>query len=330
MMDGPTPTLTMLWEDENPDVVIRERFGLASPEATRTWVATMLHQHWDVTVDACERVIISADNALAWVSGGSQRLVLKWSVRPERFDRLRALAMLTAWLRDQGLPVSAPISTPRSELQVETDGASLSLQREMRGDLLDPTDLTQARAAGRALAQLHEALAQYPHAATLDLGDRPTPLASRVIDWLDSEPEGVSAVVSRTLRRLAQDAPPIDTTMQPVHGDFRSANVLCASQEVAAVLDFEEARWDHPIDELARSAVLLGTRYRDWGPVPREARDEFLGGYQSVRQLDPAEQAWWGTLVPWYSLRMAPASGEDPMGWGAAAEVQIEELRRSR
>lgn len=321
------PTLTMLWEDEKPDVVIRERFGLASPAAAGRWVATALHQHWDVTVDACERVIISADNALAWVSGGSERLVLKWSVRPERFDRLRTLAMLTAWLRDQGLPVSAPIATPGDDLQVETDGASLSLQREMKGDLLDPNDPGQTRASGRALAQLHAALAEYPHASTLDLGDRPTPLASRVIDWLDTEPEGVSAVASRTLRRLARDAPPLDAAAQPVHGDFRSANVLCTGQDVAAVLDFEEARWDHPIDELARSAVLLGTRYRNWGPVPREVRDAFLDGYQSVRRLGPAEHAWWDVLVLWYSLRMAPPSGDDPTGWGAAAKAQIEELR---
>jgi len=42
--------------------------------------------------------------------------------------------------------------------------------------------------------------------------------------------------------------------------------VLFAGADVAAVIDFEEARLDHRIDELARSAVLLGTRFHNWAP----------------------------------------------------------------
>ena len=52
---------------------------------------------------------------------------------------------------------------------------------------------------------------------------------------------------------------------QLVHGvgGVRSSNVLCACSEIAALIDFEEARIDHCIDEATRSAVLLGTRFRD-------------------------------------------------------------------
>lgn len=53
---------------------------------------------------------------------------------------------------------------------------------------------------------------------------------------------------------------------------FRSSNVLCAGPKIAAVIDFEEARLDHCIDEVARSAVMLGTRFRNWGPVSADVR----------------------------------------------------------
>jgi homoserine kinase type II len=103
-----------------------------------------------------------------------------------------------------------------------------------------------------------------------------------------------------------------------VHGDFRSANVLVAQGSIAAVLDFEEARLDFPVVELAQAAVLLGTQYRDWGPVSCENRAWLVSGYQTVRPLMEIELQWWDTLVLWFSLMFIPED-EDPTGWHAAA-----------
>ena len=127
------------------------------------------------------------------------------------------------------------------------------------------------------------------------------------------------------MRRLVDAAQADLPPTQLVHGDFRSSNILCTDTEIAAVLDFEEVRLDHCIDELARSAVMLGTRFRDWGPVSTEVRATFLSGYQSVRQLTPVETSWWDTLVLWYSLILVPP-GEDPTGWESAALGHLEDL----
>ena len=67
---------------------------------------------------------------------------------------------------------------------------------------------------------------------------------------------------------------------------------------------------------------MLGTRFRDWGPVSAEVRATFLDGYQSSRQLTPAEASWWDALVLWSSLVLVLA-GEDPTGWGHAAVSQL-------
>lgn len=326
MTETHVPTLEMLWEANDPGAALEKRFGFSDGAAAGRWVVTTLDEYWGVRVDSCERIVISDHNALAWVGTPSGRMLAKCSVAPERFPRLAALARLTAWLDGEGLPVSAPVVALDGSLQVEIDGASLSLQREIVGDLLDTTEPDQVRAAGAVLARLHGALAVYPDPDRVpELVAPSTPLAAQVTGWLDSCPEHIPATARDALRRLVVDAPLDPLPTQLVHGDFRSANVLSAGSDVAAVIDFEEARFDHRIVELARSAVMLGTRFRDWGPVSAEVRAGFLDGYQSERQVTPAEARWWDVLVLWYSLVLMP-SGDDPTGWGSEALRQLRKL----
>jgi homoserine kinase type II len=293
----------MLWEAHDPSDALRTRFRFSDADAAGRWITSTLTENWGVRVDFCERIVMSDRNALAWVSTTGGRMIAKWSVAPERFPRLAALARLTVWLDGRGLPVNAPVATPGGHRQIEVDGASLCLQREVYGDLLNTTDEDEVRAAGAVLARLHGALAAYPDAGRVPgLIPRSATLTTEITGWLDAAPDHVSATVRDALRRLLAEAPDEPLPSQLVHGDFRSANVLCVGSKVAAVIDFEEARLDHRVVELARSAVLLGTRYRDWGPVSSEVRTWFLDGYQSVSSLSPAESAWWDVLVAWSSL----------------------------
>ena len=75
----------------------------------------------------------------------------------------------------------------------------------------------------------------------------------------------------------------------------------------------------------ARSAVLLGTKFHNWGACLVRGPLQFLDGYQSVRPLTPDEAAWWPVLVLWPSLVMVP-SGEDRTGWGSEALAYVGEL----
>jgi homoserine kinase type II len=147
-------------------------------------------------------------------------------------------------------------------------------------------------------------------------------LTARVTDWLDSRADHLPVEARDALRERVDGAPPDQLARQLVHFDFRSANILCADGKVAAVIDFEEAQHDHPLVELARAAVLLGTRYHDWGPLPVEVRAEFLAGYQSVRPLTSPEAGWLDILLLWQALVMVPR-GEDPTGWGPSALNQL-------
>lgn len=149
MVEPRVPLLEMLWEATGPLHALNGRFGLSDAGSARRWVVAMLHDHWGVRIETCQRIVMSDHNALAWVSAPNGRLVAKWSVVPDRFPRLSALARLTQWLDGQGLPVSPPVPALDGRPQVEVDGVSMCLQREIEGDLLDTGIPTKFSRPGR-------------------------------------------------------------------------------------------------------------------------------------------------------------------------------------
>lgn len=322
-----SPTLAMLWESDDPHEALRTRFGFADAEAAGAWAVEVLEREWGIRADHCERVVMSDRNALAWIRTGGTSALLKWCVTPERFERLALAADLTAWLGARGLPVSAPVPTPDGRVQVRTDDVSMSLQRVVDGAHLDVDDPEQVHAAGAALARLHRAMVTYPGTAGRHgvLTPPPAP-AELVAGWLDTAPATLSRHAHELLRSMLATAPEAALPLQVVQGDYRAANVLCADDRVVAVLDFEELRLDHRVVELARSAVMLGTLFRDWGSVSEAVRQRFLDGYRSVEALTPDELRWWDVLVLWYSLALVPP-GDDPTGWGRAADEHLARIR---
>ena len=64
--------------------------------------------------------------------------------------------------------------------------------------------------------------------------------------------------------------------------------------------------------------MLLGTRFRHWGPASPDAQATFLAGYRAIRELVPSEEAWLKPLTLWRTLRLVPDGG-DPTGWAESA-----------
>ncbi|WP_212755281.1 phosphotransferase enzyme family protein [Flexivirga aerilata] len=314
------PPVQLLWESGDPDVVLRTRFGFDDAGSAARWVSATLADDYGVVVDRCERIVLSSHNALAWLTTPDGPMLARWSVAAGTFPRLAALAALTARLGAGGLPVSMPVPARDGRLQVEIDGASMGLQRKVTGELLDIEDAAQVRAAGVTLALLHEELSSYGPMAGV-VAPRQS-LREQVTGWLEVAPRHLPAGALDRLRSLVAAARPDLPPKQLVHGDYRSANILYAAGRVTAVLDFEEARLDHCIGELARSAVLLGTRFHDWGPVSPAVRQALRDGYESHRRLTTAEASWWEPLVLWHALLFVP-DGDDPTGWGDAALRQL-------
>lgn len=323
--------MTMLWEAHEPYGALLARFGFDGADDAARWLASVLAAQWGVTMLSCERVVISAGNALAWITTDAGPLVAKWSAVSKLHPRLAEVAALTAWLDDRGLPMSAPIASSRGALQVEIDGMSVGLQAVVDGGHLDAGDDDQVYDAGVVLARLHLALAEYPDADRIAAPtDRhepasPEPLAGRIAHWLDSVPAERTSPALESLRASLAALRSTDMAslaVQLVHNDFRSANVLWDGGRITAVLDFEEVGLDHPVADLAGAAVLLGTRFRNWGPVSARTREVFVAGYRSIRALSESEDAWLHALMLWRTLRLVPA-GDDPAGWAGSAHEQV-------
>lgn len=255
-MDARSSTVEMLWEATDPREALTTRFGFDDVANAAEWVAEVLEQHWGLDVTRCGRLVISGHNVVAWIEAGERRLIVKWSALPNRFSRLRDAARLVAWLDAEGLPVAAPIPAGdgrllaelgndvkgrvRSRLPLPGSRFLVGVLPVAPGELLSVEDAGQVEDAGRMLATLHEALAAYPGRA----GGRP--------------------------RR---------DRAQLVHNDFRSANLLHDGDRISAVLDFEEITQETRAADIGKSAVLLGTQYRDWGPTSNDVRAAYVDAY---------------------------------------------------
>lgn len=257
----------MLWESTDPANALAARFGFSETVSAVGWIGDALFDTWAIAVDDCDRLVISGGNLLAWITADGKRLVVKSSVIPQLFQRLADTATLTMWLHTSGVPVAAPIPASDGRLRVELNNVSLGVCPVIDGDLLDVDDPAQVAEAGRTLALLHEALAAYRQ--PID-GIRPT------------------------------------EHCQLVHNDFRSANILHNGASITAVLDFEEVTCRTKIADLAKAAVLLGTRYHNWGPTSRVVREAFVAAYCGQVPLTRAEQN---------GLRRAIAAVLSHFGW---------------
>jgi homoserine kinase type II len=254
----------MLWESVDAAEALAARFGFSSPETAATWIKGALGREWGIAVSSCARLVISDQNLLAWVRVSDQDLILKCSVFTLAFERLAQTARLTSWLHAQGLPVAPPVPAKDGRLQLEAEGFSLGLQPVMAGELLDSSDPVQVEQAGRLLAAFHEALGAYP---------------DRVDDfpWRDPASRGPGSTGRRQGTQL-------------VHNDFRSANILHHGTRINAVLDLEEVAYATRMQDLAKAAVFLGTRYRQWSPTPPEVRAHFVAAYEQEFPLSTADR----------------------------------------
>lgn len=330
MPETKTPTVEMLWESSDPSTALRERFGFDDGDQLFDWLKVTLDDHWGLEVGSCDRMLISAGNAVAWISTDQGPLVAKWSVRTELFPRLAELARLTDWLNERGLPVSAPRPAKDGSLHLETDRVSLGLQAVINGDFLDPENLDQVTDAGVQLARLQSALADYPDvdrlvAASGQAGESGLrEVTEAALETLSETQRGAGGDL---LREHVSDLPdPQALRCQLVHNDFRAANVLYSPEGLLAVLDIEEARVAPRVSELAKACVLLGTQFRNWAPITPTTRAAFLAGYRSVHQLSPDEEEWLAALTLLYTLGIV-SSAHDSAGWHHSAEELAAGLR---
>ncbi|WP_458111063.1 phosphotransferase [Arthrobacter sp. R1-13] len=310
----------MLWESTEPQIALKNRFGLGSFDEAAGWLTKVLAESWAIEVKACERIIISDHNAIAWISTDRGRLVAKWSRDEDQFVKFSGTADLLAALHKEGLPVAPPLAATDGRHRVIFDSSSVTVQPHIDGDLLDVTADTAVRKAGASLARLHCALATQGDSRLTKLGRHTggtLDLRRRIGTWLQHADIGSAPEASARLRDRIASLPPIDSDPQLIHNDYRASNLLTSGTGVIAVLDFDEVALDYCVSDLAYAFVFLGTRFTNWQPTPPRVREALLHGYETVRPLTQLERQWLHILALWQGINAIPP-GDDPAGWARA------------
>lgn len=314
--------LSMLWESTAAGEALSERFGFATVDDAAAWCADALQASWGLDVASVGRVVISSQNAIVWASTDRGDVVVKWSRAAGEFARLDASTHLIRMLADRGLPVARPFSSRRGGDRAVLDGPvgalSVAVLPELRGAWLDVADPAAVRAAGATLAELHSALAAIEVDQALAM--EPVDWRARVQAWLaesaDTAAPDARSAIDRLARLLAA-APNLEHRAQLIHNDYRAANILTRGSTIVGLLDFDDVAVTHPVYDVAKASVYLGTLFTDWGPTEPAVREAFRAGYESIRPLGDVETLWLEIMTLWLGLSAAQTQAH-PERWLAA------------
>jgi homoserine kinase type II len=308
--------LSMLWESVDARHALQERFAFPTFDVAADWLTAVLDESWGIGAETCDRIVISDQNAIAWLHTDQGHLVAKWSRATDRFAKLATTAELLHELHQQGIPVAAPLTAltgkHREIVDAPSGQLSVTVQPHMDGDLLDIANEQAVYQAGVTLADLHTALAERKTGPR----DDPQPM-QRLLNWLDSGDPGLAPEASARLAVQVAALPRLDAQPQLIHSDYRASNIMMSGTEVLAVLDFDELAWAYCVQDLANSFVVLGTHFTNWQPTPPAVRRTFLAGYQSIRPLTTTEHQWLEALTLHRAIQAIPP-GDDPAGWRTA------------
>jgi Ser/Thr protein kinase RdoA (MazF antagonist) len=227
-----------------------------------------------------------------------------------RYAPIRTLPMirweqgLTAHVAGLGWPVPAPLATRDGAHVVEREGVHFALFPFLPGRPPPYGNLRYLATKGQLLARLHgdmttwAAAGQRPgwsRAAEPDEAVRRAGFAG-FADLLapfgrhDPEPAArlgaAYAANVEEMRRRDYAALP-DT---PVHNDFHNDNIFFVRGRLSALLDFDSARLDARIADIATTIWLDCHTPPDYDTISLPALSAFLGGYTSQSPLTELER----------------------------------------
>lgn len=204
------------------------------------------------------------------------------------------------------------------------------------GDALSPAI---ARAMGEALGRLQDHADRFRPPAPFTtsrlerlftFGPRPTALdpGAPPHPWFPAERKALIARAATraqaVLDRLAVDP----AALRFLHVDLHSGNVKRRPGGGLALLDFDDSRWAHPVQDFAIPLFYFWVR-----PRGEALWDAYAAGYAAVRGAVPADRATLETLIAWRQLDLLAfvlasklLADEAMPGWLARVEDRLRRL----
>jgi homoserine kinase type II len=228
---------------------------------------------------------------------------------------------LLDYLAAQGCPVPRTIHDRAGARYRLIDDKAVALIEFLPGVSVSHPTPGQARAVGRALAQLHLASKDFPgtRANAMDLKEsRRLADACGHAGMLQIDP-ALAELVERELP-LAEAAWPADLPRSIIHADLFPDNVLMLGETVTGLIDFYFACTDLAAYDVAvtHAAWCFDAEGLNYNPAISAA---LLQGYQSLRPLSAAERAGLPVLARGAALRFTLSRAYDWLNTPADALV---------
>ncbi len=223
-------------------------------------------------------------------------------------------------LGTQGVPVPRFIADREGNHVQQLCGRPACLIEFLTGVSVTEPTAGQAYEAGRALAQMHLAAADFGGTRHNDLGiDGWQPLATSCDGGLNEIASGLEARITQELADLAATWPN-RLPRSVVHADLFPDNVLMLGERVTGLIDFYFSCTDLRAYDLA---VMHGAWcFSDDGATYHAERgDALVAGYQSLLPLSEEERAAFATLCRGGAIRFLLTRAYDWINTPADAMV---------
>jgi homoserine kinase type II len=227
-------------------------------------------------------------------------------LRRRGIELVRAQHALVQWLHQAGFPVPALVPTVDGETLLVLDDEWYEVQEFIAGVPYDPARPAHFREAALTLGRYHACVRSFAPGAFRSLGRLHSPvilsvrLASLLRAW-DLERDPDLAPMARRLQDHAADLAARFREHGPlpflvIHGDYYADNLLFEGDRVVGVVDYDKARWQPRVVELAEALIYFASPRPGYlrhlvypGVLEWEALGQFARIYAEVIELERAE-----------------------------------------
>jgi len=223
-------------------------------------------------------------------------------------------------LSARGCPVPRTIHDRSGAAWRELRGKAVALIEFLPGVSIDRPTPRQARAVGRALAQVHAAATDFPGERANAMG----PAAWRaILDECDREglagiEAGLPEMISRELAFLDANWP-AGLPRSVIHADLFPDNVLMLGDAVSGLIDFYFACTDITAYDLA--VTHAAWCFDSDGTFRPQVAEALMAGYEETRPLSSAEWTALPTLARGAAMRFLASRAFDWLHTPAGALV---------
>lgn len=296
-----------------------------------------LARHWDLDGLRDARRVPGGKNEHVRLSTDHGVYYLRRSYRSKPLPvLLRQLELLT-WLRAQGLPVPEPLPTRDGPPVAVVAGRLYTLTPALPGKPFDPARPAHLREAGRTLARYHELVATLP----LPVGETDRPellvaLRERVAGVAPGVAPDLVGRARAVLAELEQVWPRLPRCI--IHGGARRGSMLFDGDRICGLLDFDSARPEVRVLDLATAVHDMAKVYSTVGaPDHKVSLDlarvaAFLSGYAELGQVAEVEAQALPALLVGKRLhralgRAARQAAGAPLSGNDMAKIELERAR---